>query len=319
MRALCLEGNTARLVDRPEPRVGPGELVVDVVLAGICGTDLELARGYMGFEGVLGHEFVGRVDGARVVGEINAACGACAWCDRGLGNHCPTRTVLGIAGRDGALAERLALPRGNLHEVPDEVSDEQAALVEPVAAAVHVLDAMTPGPGDRVAVVGDGKLGLLVAMALAGCGAELLLVGHHEGHLAIAERAGVHGALEADVSMRKHFDLVVDATGAAAGLERALSLVKPRGTLVLKSTFAARSGVDLAPIVIDEIRVEGSRCGPFPRAIAALRDGLVDPTALVEARYALDRVEAAFARAGQAGALKVLVDVQGLSAGGDVG
>jgi threonine dehydrogenase-like Zn-dependent dehydrogenase len=308
VRALLLEGDTVQVVERPAPAAPPGEVVVEVKLAGICGTDLELARGYMGYRGVLGHEFLGVVGGQRVVGEINAACGVCGTCAAGLPTHCPTRTVLGILGRDGAIAERVSLPEVNLHRVPDEVPDEQAVFVEPLAAALHVLDSMAPGKGDRVAVIGDGKLGLLIAMVLSRTSADVLLVGHHEAHLAIADAAGVAGRLERDVTSRKAFDLVVDATGAAAGLELSLSLVRPRGTLVLKSTFADKRGIDLSPIVIDEIRVEGSRCGAFPRALEALREGLCDPRPLIAGRLPLTQGEAAFAMARRPGALKILVD-----------
>jgi threonine dehydrogenase-like Zn-dependent dehydrogenase len=217
--------------------------------------------------------------------------------------------VLGILGRDGAFAEAVAVPTANLHEVPDSMPDEHAVFVEPVAAALHILDDVQPGPQDRVAVVGDGRLGLVCALALLSAGVSVLVVGHHEQHVALAEASGARGVLERDLapSARKSFDVVVDATGAPGGLARSLELVRPRGTLVLKSTFAARAGVDLAPIVIDEVKVVGSRCGPFPRAIAALAEHAIDPRPLVEARYPLGRGEEALAHAARPGALKVLI------------
>jgi threonine dehydrogenase-like Zn-dependent dehydrogenase len=309
VKALVLEGDRVALAERPAPVAPPGEVVVRVVLAGICGTDLELAKGYMGFRGVLGHELLGRVEGRRFVVEINAACGACPWCRRGQRGHCPHRTVLGILGRDGAFAEAVAVPAANLHEVPDSVPDEHAVFVEPIAAALHVLDEVKPGSRDHVAVVGDGRLGLLCALALRSAGVSVQVVGHHEGHLALAEASGAAGVLERDLapSARKSFDVVVDATGSPAGLARSLELVRPRGTLVLKSTFAARAGVDLAPIVIDEVNVVGSRCGPFPRAIAALAERAIDPRPLIEARYPLARGEEALAHSARPGALKVLI------------
>lgn len=294
-----------------------------VRVAGVCDTDVQLARGYMGYDGVLGHELVGEVIevdeadrgawlGRRVVADINAGCGACEDCRARDGHHCARRTVLGIVGRDGALAEELVIPVRCLVEVPDALDDDRAAFAEPLAAALHVLDEPRPEDG-RAIVLGDGKLGLLIAIALRSAGLDVLVVGHHEDKLAIARAAGARGVLEGDVDPRagghEGASLVVEATGSAAGIARAIALTAPRGTLVLKTTVAGAITVDLAPIVIHELRVIGSRCGDLRRAIDALARGAVDPTPLVSARYPLAQAEEAFAHASRRGTLKVLVDV----------
>ena len=313
MRALVLADGRLRFDPRhPERNGAPGETRVDVTLAGVCATDLELARGYMGFAGVPGHEFVGVARegpyaGRRVVGEINAACGRCERCARGMDRHCATRTVLGILGRDGAFAERLYLPQRNLSLVPDEMPDDVAVFVEPVAAALALGEAADVAPGARAAVVGDGKLGLLCAQALALSGARVTLLGRHERKLEIARRAGADARREVDAGAT--FPLVVDATGSSDGFARALALVEPRGTVVLKTTTRDAPKESLAKIVIDEIRVVGSRCGRFAPAIEALRAGRIDPRPLVDARLPLERGTEAFAKAGERGALKVLLQV----------
>lgn len=283
-----------------------------VHLAGICATDLEIQAGYMGFAGVPGHEFVGvarggRLAGRRVVGEINAACGRCDRCARGMDRHCADRTVLGIVGRDGAFAESLSLPERNLHALPDAISDESAVFVEPLAAAFAIFEQVEIPAGTRVAVLGDGKLGLLCAQALALSGARVTLLGRHERKLEIARRAGADARREVDAGAT--FPLVVDATGSSDGLARALALVEPRGTVVLKTTTRDAPKESLAKIVIDEIRVVGSRCGRFAPAIEALRAGRIDPRPLVDARLPLERGTEAFAKAGERGALKVLLQV----------
>jgi threonine dehydrogenase-like Zn-dependent dehydrogenase len=321
VKALLCTDRGARLGDVPEPTLLPGEALVAVRSAGICNTDLELARGYMGFSGVLGHEVLGEVvethggpvpealAGKRVVMEINCACGHCATCRGGGRNHCPSRTVLGILGRDGGIAERVRIPLENLHVLPDAIPDEAAVFIEPLAAALHAFDEAAPRPGERVCLLGDGKLGLLVGLALAARRGDLgraVAVGRHRDKLALLEAAGLDVALEEGFS-ESGFDVVVEATGQPSGLARALALVRPRGTIVLKSTYAGAAGVDLAPIVINEIRIVGSRCGDFTRAVDVLSRGVVDPRPLVTARYPLAEAQRAFACAAEPGVLKVVV------------
>lgn len=320
MRALVFDG-ALRVLDRPEPRPSPGEALIAVRRAGICNTDVEIARGYMGFHGVLGHEFVGEVlevhdeahrawVGRRVAGEINLGCGACARCLAGLSRHCKTRTVLGILGRDGALAERVTLPVANLHAVPDALDDDGAVFIEPVAACFEVLEQLKVQPDARVIVLGDGKLGLMLAQVLRATGCDLTLVGKHPRKLALAAATGVNTS-HLDDEVSGDADVVVEATGSPAGLDRALSLVRPRGTLVLKSTFHGAPAVNTARIVIDEVCVLGSRCGPFAPAARALAAGRVDPRPLIDATYPLGDAVEAFAHAQRAGVLKVLIDPRG--------
>jgi threonine dehydrogenase-like Zn-dependent dehydrogenase len=299
--------------DRPRPTRGAGEARLRMRIAGVCDTDLQLARGYLGFSGVLGHELVGEVIeaddpgwvGQRVVADINAGCGECPDCTTARGHHCARRSVLGILGRDGAFAEELAVPERCLVAVPDRVPDEQAVFAEPLAAALHVLDESPEGP---VVVLGDGKLGQLVARALLSAGLATIVVGRHAQKLALAAAAGADTLLEADVAQLGRVPSVVEATGSAAGLSRALSLVAPRGLLVLKTTVAGPVELDLAPIVIDEIRVVGSRCGDLGRAIDVLASGTLDPTPLIAGRYPLNRADEALRHAGQRGTLKILIE-----------
>ena len=315
MRALRWDGIRLALArDVPEPVPAPGEALVRVHLAGICRTDLEITRGYLGFRGTPGHEWVGHVVaaeeadlvGARVVGEINFACGVCPTCVAGLGRHCPARRVLGIVGADGAFADLVVLPARNLHRVPDSVPDRAAVFVEPLAAAFEVLEQVPVGPGLRAVVLGDGKLGLLVAQVLAGAGAEVVLVGRHEQKLARARHLGI-----ATGSAAPGADLVVDATGSPGGLAAALALVRPRGTVVLKTTVAGDHRLDLAPAVINEVTIVGSRCGRFAPALAALAGGRITVAPLVDAVYPLDDAVGAFARAARPGVLKVLIEAGG--------
>ncbi|MBF0290854.1 MAG: alcohol dehydrogenase catalytic domain-containing protein [Nitrospinae bacterium] len=291
MKALVLDGGTVRLEERwPSPSPKHGEALVRVTLAGICNTDLELARGYMGFSGVLGHEFVGVVEraqdpeliGKRVVGEINLACGECAYCRDGLKNHCPTRTVLGILGKDGAFAEYLTLPVENLHEVPSSISDEEAVFTEPLAAAFQITRQIVITPSMKVAVLGDGKLGFLAAQALQLTGGDVMVVGHHPERLEILSRRGMRAVLESETAeWGRRFDVVVDATGSSSGLESAYRLVKPRGKIALKTTVAKREPFDLNRLVIDEVTLVGSRCGPFDAALLALARKAVDVKPLI--------------------------------------
>lgn len=314
MRALHFDGRRLACVETAAPSTGPGEAIVRVRLAGICSTDLQILAGYMGFTGIPGHEFVGDVVegpeqwvGRRVVGEINYACGECPTCRRGLGRHCPNRRVMGILGADGAFAEHLALPVANLHAVPDGVADDSAVFTEPLAAAFSVLEQVAIGPGMAVTVLGDGKLGLLCAQVLAGTGASVTLVGKHAANLALVAPQGVAGVLVADWQPDAGADCVVEATGSAAGLELAMAAVRPRGTLVLKSTVAEPHSLSLAPLVINEVTVVGSRCGLFPPALAALAAGSVAVTPLIDATYRLADGIAAVAHAARPGIRKILL------------
>ena len=294
-----------RDVAMPEAR---GESLVRVTMSGICNTDVEIGRGYAGFRGTLGHEFVG-VDvatGDRVVGEINAGCGACAKCEAGDPRHCATRTVLGIVGRDGAHADVLRLPARNLLRVPASITDEQAVFVEPLAAACGVLERCPMDATQRVAVLGDGKLGLLCAMVLRANGIAPLLVGKHANKLALA-RGIETSTIESARTRGRVFDVVVEASGGASGFALALDLLRPQGTLVLKSTFASSTPVDAARLVVEEITVVGSRCGRFAPALALLERGAVDVLSLVSEVVSLDRGAWAMQRATEPGVLKILL------------
>ena len=313
MRALVLDPQLVLRKDYPEPARVAGESIVRVRLAGICGTDLELARGYMSYRGVPGHEFVGEVSqtqsaalsGRRVVGEINAACGRCDWCAGGLARHCPNRTVLGIAGRDGAFAEFLRLPHENLVPLPDSIPDDVAVFVEPIAAIYEIFEQAKFEPDDQLGVLGDGRLGALAALVLRAEGHTPVLVGHHREKLDRLAALGINVKLEDEIA--SGFDAVVDCTGAAAGFARALAIVRPRGTVILKSTAAASAPVNLAPAVVNEITVIGSRCGRFAPALAALACGKVDPRPLISQMFPLDDALAAFAAAGRSPNFKVLL------------
>jgi threonine dehydrogenase-like Zn-dependent dehydrogenase len=318
MQALVVDtAATPRLTyhpDRPEPTPPPGELLIRVDLAGICATDLEIVRGYMQFTGIPGHEFVGTVAagppewlGRRVVGEINAPCGTCDLCTRGLPTHCRRRTVLGIAGRDGAFAEYLCLPPANCHRVPDHVPDVAAVFVEPLAAAVQVIRQCPVDAGMRVSVLGSGRLGLLVGAVLADAGAAPLVIGRNPRSLAVAAQLGLRTARLAEVQPAADYDVVVDCTGAPDGLRLAQQLVRPRGTIVLKSTYAEPAPLDLAPLVIHEITVIGSRCGPFDAALELLARGAIDVGPLVSATYPLSEGVPAFEAAAGPDCIKVLL------------
>ncbi len=321
MRALVLTQSTSAQAaerialrdDYPMPAPGAGESLVRVRVAGICGTDLEMMRGYMGFSGVPGHEFVGEVAGTanpalagkRVVGEINVACGACESCRAGMGRHCPNRTVLGIAGRDGAFAEYLCLPDANLIPISDRLSDEAAVFTEPLAAAFEIFEQTQIANSDRIAILGDGRLGAITAFAMKAHGHNPVLGGHHADKLGRLAQMGVDGRHERD--LEPGFDVVVDCTGSATGLSRALELVRPRGKLVLKTTVAGAAGINLAPIVINEIDVMGSRCGRFRPALDALESGAIDPTPLISGIFPLEEAPAALARASEPSIFKILL------------
>ncbi|NOZ28685.1 MAG: alcohol dehydrogenase catalytic domain-containing protein [Chloroflexi bacterium] len=315
MRALVFDGERLRYrTDYPRPELPPGEALVRVRMAGICGTDLEITRGYMGFRGVPGHEFVGVVEeapdaawvGRRVVGEINAACGECPTCRAGRPTHCPNRTTLGIDRRDGAFAEFLCLPLTNLHPVPDHVPDEAAVFTEPLAAALQILEQVHVRPTDRVAVLGAGRLGQLIARVLRLTGCELVVWGRHEGKLDRLRALGIEARGDS-VYPEAWADVVVEVTGSPTGFAAARRMVRPRGTLVLKSTYRGSLEADFTGLVVDEITLVGSRCGPFPPALRLLASGLVPVADLVEACYPLEEGEAAFEHAARPGVLKVLV------------
>src|SRR5438876_5775266 len=332
MRALVYH-KTGLTLDRtyPMPTLVEGEALLNVLPAAIRTTDLEVIRGYLAFQGVLGHEFVGIVEavhegpgaspptyliGKRVVGEINAACHRtdCVYCQQNMFTHCPNRTTLGILNRDGAFAEYLTLPVANLHLVPDNISDEEGVFVEPLAANFEMLEQVHIHPTDMVIVLGDGKMGQLAAQIMALTGCHVKMVGKHREKLALVGQHGIETYLLADAEQaiangKRRTDIVVECTGSAQGLELAMRMTRPRGTLFLKSTVADKTTLNLAPIIIDEIRVQGSRCGPFAPAIRALSQRTVDVRPLISARYSLDDGVAAFEHAAKPGVLKVLVRV----------
>ena len=315
MRALLCDNGVRYEPSYPEPVPPPGEALIRVRLAGICNTDLELVQGYMSFRGVLGHEFVGDVVqapdstwiGRRVVGDINAACYRCETCLAGRHTHCPNRTTLGIFGRDGAFADYLCLPQRNLYPVPDVIPDEKAVFTEPLAAACEILEQVDIHLTDRVVILGDGKLGLLVTAVLRLTGADLTLVGHHADKLAIAEAWGVPVCLGGEQLPPRNADVVVECTGSPSGFDTARALLRPRGTLILKSTYHGDLTLDMSALVVDEITLVGSRCGPFAPALRLLAEGLVDPMPLISRRFPLDEGVAALAHAAAPDVLKVLL------------
>ena len=317
MRVLLCDDGLSFDPAYPDPEPMPGEALVRVTLAGICNTDLELIKGYLGFRGVLGHEFVGIVEaspdpvllGQRVVGEINAYCGECPTCLAGRPTHCPHSTTLGISGRDGAFADFLTLPAHLLHLVPETIPDRSAVFTEPLAAALQIPEQVALRPTDRVVVLGDGKLGLLVAQVLALSGCHLLAVGRHDSKLDILRRRGIAVRLAGYALSAGEADIVVECTGSSGGFAAARHLLRPRGTLVLKSTYHGLTSVDLSSLVVDEIAVVGSRCGPFAPALRLLAAGLVDVEPFVDAVYPLDEGLAAFQRAATPGILKVLLSM----------
>jgi threonine dehydrogenase-like Zn-dependent dehydrogenase len=326
MKALRYENHSLSVANvvKPQP---DGEALVRVTLSGICNTDLEIARGYAGFEGTLGHEFVGIIESAseahasartaipvnlkpgdRVVGEINAGCGVCDLCRSGDSRHCPGRTVLGIVRRDGAHAEFLKLPIVNLLPVPPEISDECAVFTEPVAAACGILERVAINEDTKVAVIGDGKLGLLCAQVLATSGANVTVIGKHESKLQIAQRRGIETTLTGNAARRaREFDVVVEASGSPSGFDLALDLLHPRGVLALKSTFHGVTEINAARIVVDEISVVGSRCGRFAPALELLKTRAIDVESLISEDFKLFDGLRAMSRAADSGVMKVLL------------
>ncbi|MFN4876960.1 MAG: MDR/zinc-dependent alcohol dehydrogenase-like family protein [Aphanizomenon sp.] len=316
MKGLWLENNQLQLrTDIPLPEPPAGEALVRVLQAGICNTDLELIKGYYPYTGVIGHEFVGVVEqgpkqliNQRVVGEINAACGNCRFCDRGQPRHCENRTVLGIVNRHGAFAEYLSLPIKNLHLVPENVSTAAATFTEPIAAALEIQQQIQICKNDRVLVVGDGKLGQLIAQTLALTGCELLVIGRHQEKLVNLAARGIKTGLANSVT-DKYFDISIDCTGNPEGFNIARRALRPRGTLILKSTYAGNLSLDASSLVVDEITLIGSRCGPFAPALELLATGKVEVQSLIHAYYPLSQGLDAFEKAKTKGVLKVLLEI----------
>jgi alcohol dehydrogenase len=312
--AAHIENGRVSIVKRPKPRLPGGHARLRLIAGGICNTDIELLRGYYGFRGTPGHEFVAEVEecdepgwtGKRVVGEINLACGRCAWCASGLGRHCPNRTVLGIVKHPGAFAEYFTLPVGNLHEVPRSVETRHAVFTEPIAAACEILDQVEVARGQPVAVLGDGKLGLLIAQVLSVHGAEVHLYGRHREKRRIAERAGVEGR-PAGKLPKAAYDITVDATGSADGLMQAVGMTRPRGTLVMKSTVHGNLPLDAAPVIVNEITLVGSRCGRFEPALRLLKGGRLNLDPMIAGEEELREAPRAFDTARKRGTLKVLL------------
>jgi threonine dehydrogenase-like Zn-dependent dehydrogenase len=325
VRALIFDGQHARLApSRPDPLPQPGEALIRPLLLGICATDLEICRGYRGFTGVLGHEFVGIVEkapgkegaklvGKRVVGTINCFCGHCDLCRAGLREHCRQRTVLGIAGRDGCFADRFTLPVANLFPVPDGLDDDHAVFAEPLAAAYQITRQLTIEGRPYITVLGDGRLGLLCAQVMSQLNATVRCVGKHPEKLGLCEKWGVKHRLLDDVGLRADQDIVVDATGSPQGLACAMKMVRPRGRIVLKTTIgpqpAAQPPVDLSPLVVNEINLIGSRCGPFPDALMALIANKIDVISLISRRMKLAEGVEALRLATQKPIIKVLLDL----------
>jgi threonine dehydrogenase-like Zn-dependent dehydrogenase len=318
MLGLYYDGELKLRVDLPMPEPGPGEALIKIMAAGICNTDKEIAGGYMDFVGVPGHEFVGVVAaadepellGKRVVGEINCPCGVCPLCLSGKGNHCRDRTTIGISGRDGAFAEYMTLPVANLRVIPDTLPLYSAVFVEPLAACFRISEQVHVNPAHRVAVLGDGKLGLMAAQVLRLSGCALLAVGRYPHKLKILDRLGVTTVMEKDLDTSERFDLVIESTGSPEGFYLARSLVDATGTIVQKSTYVESLSVDISSLVVDEVSVIGSRCGPFEPAIRALLRGLVNVQELIDRRFPLEMGLQAFEYAMRDEALKVILEMK---------
>lgn len=321
MKAVVFNDKDGLRLDNNYPKPVPqkDEALIRVSLAGICNTDFEITKGYMGYNGVLGHEFVGVVEevnsddksllGKRVVAEISYGCEDpdCEWCAQKNYRHCPNRHTLGIVAKDGCFAQYLTMPLNVLFEVPENVTDEQAVFVEPLAAACEITEQLHIKPIDRVVVLGDGKLGLTTALTLHAQGLDVTLIGKHQNKLDIAKAQGVRVQLLQELAVTNSYDVVVEATGSVSGFETSLALVKPRGVLVLKSTIATGKELNLAPIVINEITVLGSRCGQFPPALRLLENNRIDFRPFISAVYDVDDAIAAFEANKSKETLKVLI------------
>ena len=314
MKALHFDGQKMTfLTDYDPPK--PGETLVKINLAGICGTDIEILSGYMSYQGIPGHEFVGVIKesqdthliGKRVVGEINVGCGICELCKKGLERHCPYRTVLGILRRDGAFAQYLSLPEKNLHVIPDQIRDEQAVFVEPLAAAFEIKEQINLKQESNIALVGDGRLAQLVALVLNLSCQNITCFGRHKNKLELLKNLGIKTKIGIDSDDNQKFDLVVEATGSNSGFEDTMKLIKPKGTVILKSTLASKTNLDLTSMVINEVSVIGSRCGPFGPAINALASGRISVDNLIDSTYSLEKFQDAFEQAKKPDILKVLL------------
>ena len=319
MKAVIFDETLKYVEDYEKPTPKKGEALIKVTYGGVCNTDEEITKGYMGYKGILGHEFTGVVEeindedktflGKRVVGEINLGCKNCEWCAKDLERHCPNRSTLGILTKDGCFAEYVTLPLSNLIEIPENVPDEQAVFVEPLAAGLEILEQMHIQPCQKVMVLGDGKLGLLTALALNACGLDVLIVGKHQNKLDIAKNQGVKTQLLSEFEQAPKFDVVVEATGSITGFETSVSCVKPRGTLVLKSTIAASKELNLAPIVINEITILGSRCGRFEPAMRLIASGKIDFSQMISKIYPIEQAVEAFDANNAKDTIKILLKI----------
>lgn len=319
MKAVIFDETLKYVEDYEKPTPKQGEALIKVTYGGVCNTDKEITKGYMGYKGILGHEFTGVVEeindedktllGKRVVGEINLGCKNCEWCAKNLERHCPNRSTLGILAKDGCFAEYVTLPLSNLIEIPENVPDEQAVFVEPLAAGLEILEQMHIQPCQKVMVLGDGKLGLLTALALNACGLDVLIVGKHQNKLDIAKNQGVKTQLLSEFEQAPKFDVVVEATGSITGFETSVNCVKPRGTLVLKSTIAASKELNLAPIVINEITILGSRCGRFEPAMRLIASGKIDFSQMISKIYPIEQAVEAFDANNAKDTIKILLKI----------
>lgn len=320
MKALVYDEELKLVEDYEKPVLGDNEVLIKTIMAGICNTDYEITKGYMGYKGVLGHEFVGivvaigdkvpkNIVGKRVVGEINCACEDCSWCHRGLQRHCPNRSTLGIYKKDGCFSEYFTLPYKNVFEISDNIDDITATFTEPLAAAYEILEQVHIKPDSKVAILGDGKLGLCISLVFRALNIDFVHIGKHENKLKISRDIGAKTMLLSELTQKqiKSFDVVVEATGSTGGFETSVSLVKPRGTLVLKSTITAKEGLNLASVVVDEITIVGSRCGQFAPILRLLESKKIDVKPLVEKVYDVENFVEAFEDNSKKGTLKVLV------------
>ena len=317
MKALVFDNELKYVENYPNPIPNKGEVLIKVTHAGICNTDVEITKGYMGFKGICGHEFLGIVEevnaedksllGKRVTGEINLGCNNCPDCFNNMQRHCQNRQTFGILKKDGAFAEYVTLPIENVIEIPDSISDEDAILIEPLAAALEILEQVHIKPADKVAILGDGKLGLLISLVLSTTQADVVTIGKHENKLDILNKQGIKTKFLKDANEMKCYDIVVDATGSVDGFEKAISLVKPRGIFVLKSTVAAEKPLNLAPVVIDEITIVGSRCGQFRPALRLLEKKVLDLKPMLSKTFDFANAKEAFEYAQEKGVLKVVM------------